>query len=139
MHVNHMIDTLRMNRLLTAVWKRMMLGFVICGGHVDGVSTSAHDAPASAASSHSLIVSFVDCSPVPAITSTCLKPFSSRVCRVRRMACLRSSWERCCASPLLPCTRIPVTPPLYWTVASAVLLNFESSRVLPGRDAVRAI
>lgn len=53
----------------------MMLGFVIWGGQVEGVKMSACDAPASAASLVSLIVSFVDCPPVPPITSRSLNPF----------------------------------------------------------------
>lgn len=43
--------------------------------------------------------------------TTSSNPFSFKVFLVRRIASFLSSCERCCASPLLPWTRIPVTPP----------------------------
>lgn len=84
---------------------------VICGGQTPGVRTSAWLAPAAFASAQSFFVSFVDCPPVPAITSTFSNPFSFNVSRAERIVSERSSCERCWASPLLPCTRMPVTPP----------------------------
>ena len=89
MEINHGLKLVINFR--TVRWKRIILSFVICGGKVDGVSTSAYEAPAAAASLHSCIVSDVDCAPVPAITTTDWKLLSSRVCRVVVIASDRSS------------------------------------------------
>lgn len=67
---------------LTCRWKRKILSVVITRAQVEGVNISAYAAPASLASIHSFFVSRVLCAPVPAITITFLKPFSSRVLRV---------------------------------------------------------
>jgi hypothetical protein len=60
---------------------------------VEGVRTRTCEAPASFASIQSFFVSRVDCAPVPAMTTTFLYPLSSRVFRVKEIACLRSSCD----------------------------------------------
>lgn len=103
------------------------MSLVIFFAHVEGVSTRACVAPAALASWFSFLVSRVVCEPVPAMTSTFWKPFSSRVSRVSLIANVRSSWERCCASPLDPCTRIPFSP-LYVACSNEVKASSAGNR-----------
>lgn len=71
----------------------MIFSTLIWGGHVEGVNTRTCDAPASLASMQSFLVSRVDWAPVPAMTRVLLKPFSSKVFLVRRMASFLSSCD----------------------------------------------